>query len=73
MIHTCLKEVMMVYFTGVLQVNKKTTLFGISIARHMEETIVAKELQPKYCKVGFDGQLYLTIVSYMYLHAPSET
>lgn len=39
----------------------------------MEDTIVAKEVQPKYYIVGFGGQLYLMTISYMYLHAPSAT
>lgn len=45
MIHTCLKEVLMVCFVGVLQVKKKITLSGIVMARHMEDTVIAREMQ----------------------------
>lgn len=65
MIHAHLKEVMMVCFVGVLHVKKQAILFGISIARHMEDTIVARVMQPKYCIMGFGGLLYLTTVTYM--------
>lgn len=72
MIHTCLREVLMIYFVGVLQARRSTTLHDIVIVPRMEDTTVAREWMQKIYKVGFGDLPYLMSVSYMCLHVWSE-
>lgn len=72
-IHICSREALLVYFTGVLQVEKRISLCGIVVAQHMGDTTVERKQQLRYYKMDFGGLLYLITVNYMCLHALSVT